>query len=578
VTVCRVVPDVTAVERVFDYLVPAELTARVRVGTIVRVPLQGRKVRGWVIETDATPEGDARLLPIAAIVSAGPPADVVALSAWIARRWCGPRVAVLRSASPPNNVRVATPNELASEATPYGSSATPVRSGGREVRRVPPLQDRRDLVEQLVARAGSTVICVADGSRVASLARTLSGRGHPVALLHSDESPAARTDAWRRAAAGNCVVVGGRVAALAPVPDLAAAVVVDDADEALQEERVPTWHARDVLLERAARAGAVATVVSPAPTVEAEFAVQFEPTVPPPDVEVAGWPRVIIVDRREQPPGARLLTEPLAAALRATDEVAVCVLNRRGRFRLLVCDACHELLRWDKHEDRPVVCPACGEARLRVIRAGVTRVGEELAALLPGKHVVDLDADTGAVPPTANVVVGTEAALHRADLRRRRPALVAYLDLDQELLAPRYRAATQALWLLVRGAQLLAARSRSETRLLVQTRLPDHEVVRAVAEGRPQIVTEGEIARRRALGYPPFGALAELTGDDTALARAVEQLRAKAEPGVQALGPSEGRVLVQAPDPDTLARVLPPALASARAAGRIRTVVDPPRV
>ena len=232
-------------------------------------------------------------------------------------------------------------------------------------------------------------------------------------------------------------------------------------------------------------------MVSPAPTVEAEFAVQFAPTVPPPDVEVAGWPRVTVVDRREQPPGARLLTEPLAAALRATDELAVCVLNRRGRFRLLACDACHELLRWDKNEDRPVICPACGEARLRVIRAGVTRVGEELAALLPGKHVVDLDADTGAVPATANVVVGTEAALHRADLRRRRPALVAYLDLDQELLAPRYRAATQALWLLVRGAQLLAARPRSETRLLVQTRLPDHEVVRAVAEGRPQIVTEG---------------------------------------------------------------------------------------
>ncbi len=551
-----------------------------RVGTIVRVPLHGRKVRGWLVGTDVDPEGDARLLPIAAVLSEGPPADVVALSAWIAHRWCGPRVAVLRSASPPNRVRATTPRlpELASEVRPYGSSATPVRRVGLEVRRVPPLYDRRDLVEQLIAPAGSTVICVADGSRAASLAHTLARRGHPVALLHSDESPAARTDAWRRAAAGNCVIVGGRVAALAPVPDLAAAVVVDDADEALQEERVPTWHARDVLVERAARVGAAATVVSPAPTVEAEFAVHFAPTVPPPDVEIAGWPRVSVVDRREQPPGARLLTEPLAVALRATDELAVCVLNRRGRFRLLACGACHELLRWDKNEDRPVVCPACGEARLRVIRAGVTRVGEELAALLPGKHVVDLDADTGAVPATADVVVGTEAALHRADLRRRRPALVAYLDLDQELLAPRYRAATQAQWLLVRGAQLLAGRPRSETRLLVQTRVPDHEVVRAVAEGRPQIVTEAEIARRRALGYPPFGALAELTGDDAALGLAVDQLRATAASGVLALGPSEGRVLVQAPDSDTLARVLRVALAPARAVGRVRTVVDPPRV
>ena len=136
-TVCRVVPDVTAVERVFDYLVPDELAARVRVGTIVRVPLQGRKVRGWVVETDVAPEGDARLLPIAAVVSEGPPADVVALSAWIARRWCGPRVAVLRSASPPNNVRAATHDRTGVEYRPAervncdaGSARAGWRCGG----------------------------------------------------------------------------------------------------------------------------------------------------------------------------------------------------------------------------------------------------------------------------------------------------------------------------------------------------------------------------------------------------------------------------------------------------------------
>ena len=183
------------------------------------------------------------------------------------------------------------------------------------------------------------------------------------------------------------------------------------------------------------------------------------------------------------------------------------------------------------------------------------------------------------MPATANIVVGTEAALHRADLRRRRPALVAYLDLDQELLAPRYRAATQALWLLVRGAQLLAARPRSETRLLVQTRLPDHEVVRAVAEGRPQIVTEGEIARRRALGYPPFGALAELTGDDAALAgRGRSSSVRPRNPGcgcsVRARAGSSCRPRIR-----TRSRACcRPRSRRARAVGRIRTVVDPPRV
>jgi primosomal protein N' (replication factor Y) len=544
----------------------------VRDGTIVRVPLHGRRVRGWVVADGVEPESDARLLPIAAVVSEGPPADVVALTEWVAWRWCGPRVAVLRTASPPNIVPPRHRElELASESSPAARTSTPVR----RVVRVPPLHDRRELVAGLLATKGSTIVCVADGARAAGLARTLAEHGHRVARLHSDESPAARTDAWRRAAAGDCVVVGGRMAAFAPVPDLAAVVVVDDADEALQEERVPTWHARDVVLERARRTGASWTVVSPAPTVEAAAEVGFAPEAPPPDVEVSGWPRTIVVDRREQPPGARLLTEPLADALRTSAGLAVCVLNRRGRFRLLVCDACHDLLRWDHNAERPLVCPACGATRLRVVRTGVGRVREEIAALIPAKRVAAVDAGTDESPIAGDILVGTEAVLHRADVRRRRPTLVAYLDLDQELLAPRYRAASQAHWLLVRGAQLLAARPRSDTRLLLQTRVPDHEVVRAVAEGRPAIVADSETTRRRALGYPPFGALAELTGDDDALGVAVAMLGAL---GVAASGPSDGRALVHASDWDVLAEALHESLPEGRARSPIRTVVDPPRI
>ena len=41
-----------------------------------------------------------------------------------------------------------------------------------------------------------------------------------------------------------------------------------------------------------------------------------------------------------------------------------------------------------------------------MLRAGVTRVGEELAALLPGARITDVDTETGTVPP-ADIVVGT---------------------------------------------------------------------------------------------------------------------------------------------------------------------------
>ena len=59
--VCRVQPDVPAIHRAFDYALPDALARDVRIGTIVRVPLHGRRVRGWVLDADvARPRSTAR--------------------------------------------------------------------------------------------------------------------------------------------------------------------------------------------------------------------------------------------------------------------------------------------------------------------------------------------------------------------------------------------------------------------------------------------------------------------------------------------------------------------------------------
>ena len=135
--------------------------------------------------------------------------------------------------------------------------------------------------------------------------------------------------------------------------------------------------------------------------------------------------------------------------------------------------------------ERPLVCLHCHGSTFRAVRPGITRVRDDLAALLPRVEVASVDTATDAVPDVP-VLIGTEAVLHRIPVGDPATAvgLVAYLELDQELLAPRARAAEQALWLLVRGARLLGGPTTAEPgRLLLQTRLPDHEVVRARARG-----------------------------------------------------------------------------------------------
>src|SRR5690606_37381078 len=149
-----------------------------------------------------------------------------------------------------------------------------------------------------------------------------------------------------------------------------------------------------------------------------------------------------------------LLSDALAAALRGDGRV-VCVLNRKGRSRLLACAACGEVARCERCHaavsqrddqrlvcaacgtERPVVCLACGAGRFRNLRAGVSRVREELEALAR-TTVVEVTGEThDELLSGARVFVGTEAVLHRIP----RAEVVAFLDFDQELLAPRYRAA-----------------------------------------------------------------------------------------------------------------------------------------
>ena len=275
-----------------------------------------------------------------------------------------------------------------------------------------------------------------------------------------------------------------------------------------------------------------AVLLSPCPSLEA---LATGPLVTPSrGDEREGWPVLEVVDRRRDDPALGLYSERLVQLLRSERRV-VCVLNRKGRARLLACAACGELARCEHcgavvaqleaalvcrrcGRERPAVCAACGSTRLKVLRPGVTRVQE------------DLDRLAG-----RPVVVGTEAVLHQEQAAE----AVAFLDFDQELLAPRYRAGEEAMALLARAARLVGGRDR-DGRLLVQTRVPRHEVLDAVVHADPGRLSVVESARRAALRLPPEAAVAIVSGE------AAEQLVFAVE-GVEILGPTDGRWMLRAP-------------------------------
>lgn len=564
--VARVVPDVTGLDKQFDYVVPASIAASVAPGSRVRFSLHGRRVGGWVVRV-GPPDGSVatdRLLPLAEWSGFGPSPEVIDLARWAALRWGVDRLRpFLVTASPPRRVRAVPPDQRTTSAPERPRSDGAV---GTIVRRVPPNTDPLPVVLEAMI-AGPTLVVHPAHAAARAIATRLRKAGRSVALV---------PDQWDRAAGGVDVVVGTRVAVWAPCPDLAAIVVLDEHDEALQEERTPTWHARDVAVERARRAGATCVLVGPSPTVTA---LSYGPLVRPTIAEErAGWPLLEIVDRGDEDPWKRsLVTGALIRHLRDPQQRVICVHNVAGRSRLLACRACRALQRCERCEaavaqddtgalvcarcatTRPPACQRCGSSALANVRPGVSRLREELEAAA-GRPVVAVTGATDDVA-AADVYVGTEAVLHRV----RNTDVVAFLDLDAELLAPRYRAGEQAMALLVRAARLVGPRLAGG-RLLVQTYLPHHEVLEAVLHADPSRLATVEAARRELLGLPPFRALAAVSG------AGAEEFAAAT--GLEAAPTARG-VLLRADDWDALGSRL---AATPRPKGsRLRVAVDPPR-
>ena len=482
---------------------------------------------------------------------------------------------------------------------PIGVTASDLLAGGVAVLRLAPAIDPFPVIMAAVrsmgpalgsnARAPSgadaipgVLVLAPSQQRAARAATRLRQVGLPVALL---------PDEWSMARAGGCVVVGSRAAAFAPLPLLSAAVVIDAHDESYHEERAPTWSAWAVVAERARRDGAPCVLISPCPTVDLLDSGRLVST--PRSVERHGWPPFEVVDRRDDDPRTGLFSPQLVHLVRWACEVpgrrVLCVVNRTGRVRLLGCASCRELARCERCAgalesgaeaailrcrrcgyERPMVCARCGSTSLKALRLGTTRVKEDLEALV-GSSVAEVTGLEQS-PDLTPVVVGTEALLHRVPIAD----AVAFLDFDSELLAPRYAAAEQAMALLARAARVVAGRSetssRARGRVLVQTRQPGHEALKAAVSADPGLLSASELELRQMLELPPVSAMARVSG--AMAGRYVELLRIEAPADMQIGGSAADGWSLKAPNHQTLCDLLG---AVKRPAGRMRVEVDPVR-
>ena len=415
--------------------------------------------------------------------------------------------------------------------------------------------------------------------------------GARVAMLHSGLSDGERADEWRRIRRGDVdVVVGTRLAVLAPLADVGLVVVDEEHDAAYKSDRTPRLQARDVAELLGQLANAPVVLGSATPSVETEGRARAGSIVRRRlSTRLGGTPPAVeIVDLRAELAAGNLgmLSRALAAALAdlPEGEQAILVINRRGTASVVLCRDCGtastcpdctrplvyhqagQTLRCH-HCGRawpmPTRCPTCRSARIKYLGGGTERIEREVRERFPGLRVGRLDRDVverrGAAERVIDaftdhrldVLVGTSLVTKGLDI----PAvtLVGVISADIALNLPDERAAERTYQLL---AQAIGRAGRGERpgHAFIQTYQPGHPAIVAVAEANAAAFYDAELDLRRRFGSPPFGRLVKLTvalpdrGDAERAGRElVETLRAR----VATLG---ARVQVSGPAPAFIAR------------------------
>ena len=389
--------------------------------------------------------------------------------------------------------------------------------------------------------------------------------GDQVAVLHSSLSAGERYDQWKRIRNGDArVVVGTRSAVFAPcTPGI---IILDEEQEhSYKSENSPRYSAKEVAIWRGAKENALVLLGSATPSIESMYRAKsgaYRLYTLKERYNGRPLPDVDIVDMREElKMGNDLsLSVPLRHAIMDTRDggkQTILLLNRRGNSRALVCVDCRETpecprcsVRLTYHsannrlmchycgysQPNPERCPSCG-GPLKTIGTGTQKVQEELTFLFPEMETSRMDADTVSAVNTHEkilehfqkekvpVLIGTQMVAKGLNLPD--VTLVGVLDADLSLYTGGYRAGETTFNMLT---QVVGRAGRGDTpgRAMIQTLVPEHQVIRLAAKQDYDGFYELEINLRRVQNAPPFGDIASVTfigQDEAAVLRGAAKFR-----------------------------------------------------
>ena len=402
-------------------------------------------------------------------------------------------------------------------------------------------------------------------------------------VLHSGVSEKMRGIAWYEAITGKAqIILGTRLAALTPLPNLRAIVVDEEHDPSYKQQDGIRYSARDLAVWRAHDLKIPILLASATPSLETWMAAKtsrYEYIRLDQRARGASLPQVHLVNTRdpqsqfspgdlEKPKVKSLITKTLAKAVNKNLEAkqqSLILINRRGYAPVLSCSACSWLSRCEQCSSYMVLhkagalskksvlschhcglvknipsnCPDCGNADLKTLGQGTQKIEDSIEEMWPGARVLRVDTDSSRKSKGAeelfqeihqgnvDIVVGTQMIAKGHDYQN--IGLVAVLDADSRLFSQDFRAAERLFAQLVQVAGR-AGRSNKDGEaggsIYIETQFPEAAVFQFLLRHDVDGFLSFTANERKEAGLPPFAYQALIHAEAKSLDKAIQFLSA----------------------------------------------------
>lgn len=410
--------------------------------------------------------------------------------------------------------------------------------------------------------------------------------GEHLGVYHSKFTDRIRADVWQRQLSADPydIIVGVRSSVFLPFQRLGL-VIVDEEHEVnfKQQEPAPRYHARNVAIMMAARAGARVLLGTATPSLESYYNARTGKYGLVRLSERFGQvalPEVEIVDTKELRRKRLMngvfspaLLERMKEALSSGRQV-ILFQNLRGYAPHITCHVCGWVPRCPhcdvslvKHaaDGRmtchycgwtttiPEQCPNCGDTRLRSRGYGTERIEDEAQKLFPEAQVARMDMDTTRTRRAyediikqfargeTTILVGTQMVTKGLDFEN--VSVVGILSADTLLNQSDFRAYERSFQMLSQVAGR-AGRRHERGHVLLQTMNAQLPLLQQVVADDFEAMYLEQMSERRSFAYPPFTRLVFVYmrhrhQTDVELLAREAALRLRRVLGSRVLGPEE---------------------------------------